>query len=244
MKTIILAAGYATRLYPLTENTPKQLLQIGGRTIMGRMLDDLDAINEVHENIIVTNHKFVNHFKNWMDDATYCNPIELLDDGSENENERMGAVGDLVAAIEALDIDDDILVVYADSLLDFSFEEFVNFFKEKNASCIMYHPLDDVEELKKYAVVEVDKKGRVKRIEEKPEKPRTNLAVPPFYIYKKEDLPLIREAINDGCNVDSPGNLVEYLYDKTPIYAMEMPGRRFAIGDINEFEHLKNTYPG
>ena len=109
MKTIILAAGYATRLYPLTENTPKQLLNVGGRTIMGRMLDDLDAISDVHENIIVTNHKFVNHFKEWMDNATYCNAIQLLDDGSESEEDRMGAVGDLVAAIEALDIDDDIL---------------------------------------------------------------------------------------------------------------------------------------
>ena len=150
MKTIILAAGYATRLYPLTENTPKQLLNVGGRTIMGRMLDDLDAISDVHENVIVTNHKFVNHFKEWMDNATYCNAIHLLDDGSENENDRMGAVGDLVAAIEALDIDDDILVVYADSLLDFSFDTFVDFFKEKSASCIMYHPMDDEEELKKY----------------------------------------------------------------------------------------------
>ncbi|MBR5350886.1 MAG: nucleotidyltransferase family protein [Prevotella sp.] len=244
MKTIILAAGYATRLYPLTENTPKQLLNVGGRTIMGRMLDDLDAISDVHENVIVTNHKFVNHFKEWMDNATYCNAIHLLDDGSENENDRMGAVGDLVAAIEAMDIDDDILVVYADSLLDFSFDTFVDFFKEKSASCIMYHPMDDEEELKKYAVVEVNKKGRVKRIEEKPQKPRTNLAVPPFYIYRKEDLPLIREAINNGCNVDSPGNLVEYLYDKTPIYAMEMPGRRFAISDIEEYEQLKKTFPG
>ena len=244
MKTIILAAGYATRLYPLTENTPKQLLNVGGRTIMGRMLDDLDAISDVHENIIVTNHKFVNHFKEWMDNATYCNAIQLLDDGSESEEDRMGAVGDLVAAIEALDIDDDILVVYADSLLDFSFDAFVDFFKEKSASCIMYHPMDYTEELKKYAVVEVNKKGRVKNIEEKHQKPRTNLAVPPFYIYKKEDLPLIREAINKGCNVDSPGNLVEYLYNKTPIYAMEMPGTRYTIGDIEQYENLKKTFPG
>jgi dTDP-glucose pyrophosphorylase len=101
---------------------------------------------------------------------------------------------------------------------------------------------DDVEELKKYAVVEVDKKGRVKRIEEKPEKPRTNLAVPPFYIYKKEDLPLIRDCMNHGCGFDAPGNLAHYLVDKTTVHAWQMPGSRFDIGSMDSYEEAQRKF--
>ena len=245
MKTIVLAAGYATRLYPLTENFPKPLLEIGNNTILGRMLDDIDTISEISEHIIVTNHKFASIFRDWVANrqaSRASKPIYVLDDGSITNENRLGAVRDLLLALMDFDICEDILVVAADNILEFSFRGFVDDFKEKKTSMIMCHYEPEIYKLQRTGVIEVDDDMKVLQMQEKPEVPVSNWAVPPFYIYRKEDLPLVRGSIAHGCGTDAPGNLAHYLVEQTTLHAWPMPGGRFDIGSLDTYEEAKQKY--
>lgn len=244
MKNIIIAAGYATRLYPLTENFPKPLLKIGGSTILGRILNDVDAFPEVEEHIIVTNHKFAHIFEEWAaaDCKHLTKPVRIIDDGTSTNDTRLGAVKDLLLAINECRIDDDIMVLAADNILDFSFRGFVDFFKQKQTSCIMCHYQPSVEKLQRTGVVVLDEQSRVLNMEEKPKEPKSNWAVPPFYIYRKEDMPLIKDCMSHGCGFDAPGNLAHYLCEVTDMHAWEMPGGRFDIGSLDTYEEAKRIY--
>ncbi len=242
MKTVVLAAGYATRLYPLTENFPKPLLEIGQSTILGRLIDDIDQVERMEEHIVVTNHKFVPHFRQWIDDQHTLHPIRLLDDGTLTNDTRLGAVRDLLLAIDECCIDDDVLVVAADNLLDFSLRGFVNFSREKNSSCIMCYHEQEISRLQRTGVIEVDEDMRVLKMQEKPQVPLSHWAVPPFYIYKKCDLKLIRCAIDEGCGMDAPGQLVSHLCHLTTIYAYPMPRHRYDIGSLDTYEEAKKLW--
>lgn len=235
MKTIVIAAGYATRLGELTRNFPKPLLKIGENTILGRMLDDIDMIPDITEHIVVTNHKFAPIFSEWAAAQHYTKPLTIVDDGTETNGTRLGAVCDLLYAMDKFAIDDDLLVVAADNLLFFSFREFVEFAKAKGTSCIMCHRQPDVEKLRRTGVIEVDGDMRVLGMEEKPQNPKTEWAVPPFYIYLKKDLDLVRNSVNDGCGKDAPGNLAHYMVGKTVMHAWPMTGGRFDIGSIDTY---------
>ncbi len=239
MKTIVLAAGYATRLYPLTENFPKPLLEIGNNTILGRLLDDIDTIPEVTEHIIVTNGKFAGIFEEW---AKNRNNVKVLSDNTFTNETRLGAVRDLILAIDTYRLDEDLLVVAADNILDFSFRGFVEAFKEKGTSMIMCHHEPEIYKLQRTGVIEVDADFRVLQMQEKPEVPVSHWAVPPFYIYRREDIPLIKGAIADGCGFDAPGNLAHYLVDRTVIHAWPMPGGRFDIGSLDTYEEARIKY--
>ena len=235
MKNIVIAAGYATRLGELTKNFPKPLLKIGNNTILGRMLDDIDMIPEIDEHIIITNHKFAHIFEQWKLGTAYQKPITIIDDGTETNDTRLGAVCDLLFAMEKLGIDDDMLVVAADNLLFFSFKEFVDFANEKGTSCIMCHEQPSIEKLQRTGVVVLDENNRVMNMEEKPEHPKSHWAVPPFYIYKKHDLDLIRHSVENGCGKDAPGNLAHYMVDRTIIHAWPMSAGRFDIGSLDTY---------
>lgn len=235
MKNIVIAAGYATRLGELTKNFPKPLLKIGESTILGRMLDDIDRIPEIDEHVIVTNHKFAPVFEQWRRGLSYEKPVTIIDDGTETNDTRLGAVCDLLLAVDRLSVDDDLLVVAADNLLFFSFQEFVDFAKEKGTSCIMCHRQDDIEKLRRTGVVELDADRRVLGMEEKPQQPKSHWAVPPFYIYKKEDLPLVRHSVENGCGKDAPGNLAHYMVEHTVMHAWEMTAGRFDIGSLDTY---------
>ena len=246
MKTIVLAAGYATRLYPLTENFPKPLLEIGKNTILGRMLDDIDSIPEISGHIIVTNGRFAGIFQDWVNlgraKRPVSKPVDILSDGTVTNETRLGAVRDLILAIDTYKLDEDLLVVAADNILDFSFRGFVEAFKEKGTSMIMCHHEPEIYKLQRTGVIEVDAEMRVLQMQEKPEVPVSHWAVPPFYIYRREDLPLIKGAIDDGCGFDAPGNLAHYLVDKTVVHAWPMPGGRFDIGSLDTYEEAKRKY--
>lgn len=235
MKNIVIAAGYATRLGELTRNFPKPLLQIGDNTILGRMLDDIDNIAEVDEHIIVTNHKFVPFFEEWKGLQHYAKPITIIDDGTETNETRLGAVCDLLMAMDRCNIDDDMLVVAADNLLFFSFQEFVDFANEKQTSCIMCHEQPSIEKLQRTGVIVVDEQMRVLNMEEKPREPKSHWAVPPFYIYKKNDLELVRHAVENGCGKDAPGNLAHYMVSHTTMHAWPMSAGRFDIGSLDTY---------
>lgn len=242
MKTIVIAAGYATRLYPLTENTPKPLLEVGGNTILGRMLDDIDQIDDIDEHIVISNHKFVDHFRRWADQSDYRKPVTVLDDGTQTNDTRLGAVCDLLFAIERLQLDDDLLVVAADNILFFSFREFVDFAKAKQTSCIMCHEQKDVEKLRRTGVITVDDQMRVLEMQEKPQHPKTTWAVPPFYVYLRKDLPLVKNAVNDGCGKDAPGNLAHYMVEHTTMHAWPMTAGRFDIGSLDTYYEAQRLF--
>lgn len=246
MKNLVIAAGYATRLGELTRNFPKPLLKIGEKSILERMLDDIDRIEEIKEHVIVTNHKFVPQFEDWKKTVKYRKPITIIDDGTSTNETRLGAVCDLLYAMEELRIDDDMLVVAADNLLFFSFKGFVDFAKEKGTSCIMCHEQKELAKLQRTGVVVLDKNHRVLNMEEKPQKPRSTWAVPPFYIYLKKDLELVRNSVANGCGKDAPGNLAHYLCEHTPMHAWPMAGTgenlRFDIGSLDTYNEACRKY--
>lgn len=253
MKNIVIAAGYATRLGELTKNFPKPLLKIGEKSILERMLDDIDGIDDITEHVIVTNHKFAHIFEEWKTTVNYRKPITIVDDGTSTNETRLGAVCDLLLAIKMLDErqtspspnakyveeDSDLLVVAADNLLFFSFKGFVDFAKEKGTSCIMCHEQKELAKLQRTGVVVLDEDNCVLNMEEKPLAPKSNWAVPPFYIYLKKDLALVRGAVANGCGKDAPGNLVHYLCKRTTMHAWPMAGTgenlRFDIGSIDTY---------
>lgn len=246
MKNIVIAAGYATRLGKLTENFPKPLLKIGDSTILGRMLDDIDSIPEIDEHIIITNHKFAGIFEDWAKGLSYSKKVTVVDDGTQTNETRLGAVCDLLFAIDKLHLDDDLLVVAADNLLFFSFADFVKFAREKDSSCIICHQQPELAKLQRTGVVVLDEDYRVLNMEEKPQEPKTTWAVPPFYIYLRKDLDLVRRSVADGCGKDAPGNLAHYLCDHTTMYAWPMAGTgenlRFDIGSIDTYYEACERY--
>ena len=242
MKNIVIAAGYATRLGELTKNFPKPLLQIGDNTILGRMLDDIDRIPEIDEHIIVTNSRFVQIFAFWAKQQHYSKPITVVDDGTLTNETRLGAVCDLLFAMEKLHIDDDMLVVAADNLLFFSFQEFVDFAKAKGTSCIMCHEQPSIEKLQRTGVIVVDDNMKVLNMEEKPQVPRSTWAVPPFYIYLKKDLDLVRHSVENGCGKDAPGNLAHYMVENTTMHAWPMSAGRFDIGSLDTYYEAVEKY--
>lgn len=259
MKNIVIAAGYATRLGALTANFPKPLLKIGESTILGRMLDDIDTIPEIDEHIIVTNHRFASVFEDWARNQNYTKKITVIDDGTSTNETRLGAVRDLQFAISELEKremvngrlsnskwPDDMLVVAADNLLFFSFKGFVDFAKEKDTPCIMCHEQPVKEKLQRTGVVVLDENNRVLNMEEKPQEPKSTWAVPPFYIYKKENIDMIMHAIENGCGFDAPGNLAHYMVDNVPMHAWPMAGTgenlRFDIGSIDTYKEACEKY--
>lgn len=239
MKNIIIAAGYATRLYPLTANFPKPLLKIGSRNILERILDDVDSLPEIDGHIIVTNHRFAPIFEEWLATTRYSKPIRIIDDGTTSNETRLGAVRDLLLAIEQCGIDDDIMVLAADNILEFSLSGFVDFFKDKKTSVIMCHHEPELKKLQRTGVIAVDDRMRVLKMQEKPERPVSDLAVPPFYIYARRDLPLIKDCLSHGCGFDAPGNLARYLSAITPLHAWPMPAGRFDIGSLDSYKEAQ-----
>ena len=240
MKCMILAAGYATRLYPLTESFPKPLLAVGEKNILEWLIDDIG--DSADEYIVITNHKFVNHFLDWA--GTRNEKITVLDDGTESNETRLGAVRDVQFAIEESELDDDLLVIAGDNVLDFSLKDFLDYQKEKQTSCVMRYYEPSVEQLHKTGVVEVDETGLILNMEEKPEEPKSHWCTPPFYIYMKKDVPLVREGIECGCGVDAPGSFIAWLSKKVPVHAWEMTGKRYDIGNLASYEQVQKEYKG
>lgn len=242
MICVVLAAGYATRLYPLTENFPKPLLQLGEKPILNRLLDDIDVLPEITGHVVISNHKFLEHFQAWKEKQDYKNPITLLDDGSMDNESRLGAVKDILFAIESLALKDDLLVIAGDNVLDFSFGEFLKFVKEKKTACVMCHEENELAKQQKTAIIVRDDNDLITSYEEKPREPKGNLAVPPFYYYRAEDAARISEALEEGCNADAPGSFAAWLSRQTQVHAWKMTGKRYDIGDLKSYEYVQEVF--
>ena len=242
MKCLILAAGYATRLYPLTEHFPKPLLEVQGKTILDWLLEDIDKSGVVDQYVVISNHKFAHHFQAWADQHRL--PITVLDDGTESNETRLGAVRDVQFAIDALALHDDLLVIAGDNLLDFSLTDFIAYQRRKQTSCVMRYYEPSTEKLRKTGVAVVDEDDRILSMEEKPAEPKSHWCTPPFYIYKASDVGLVKVGIDSGCGVDAPGSFIAWLSSVTPVHAYEMPGKRYDIGNLQSYEEVKQNYHG
>lgn len=242
MKTIILAAGYATRLYPLTENFPKPLLKVGEKTILDWLIEDIDTSGLADEYVVVTNHKFADQFERWADGHSL--PITVVDDGTGTNETRLGAVKDIQFAVERQGIGEDVLVIAGDNVLDFSLVPFIRFGREQDCSCVMCYEENEPAKQKRTAIITVDAENTITSYEEKPGEPKSNLAVPPFYFYKAEDVRRIPEALEAGCGYDAPGSFAAWLSYRTTMKAYKMPGNRYDIGNLESYERIRTTYRG
>jgi len=244
MKCIVLAAGYGTRLYPLTENFPKPLLEVNGKSILDWLLEDIDLTGSINEYAVVSNHRYAEHFYKWSKELHLGSPITILDDGSVSNGARLGAVKDIQFAVDKLGCDDDLLVIAGDNLLDFSLEAFLTYFIKKQATCVMRYFESDAKRCSESGVVQTDTNDRIIHMEEKPEIPSSNWCIPPFYIYRENDVPLIQKALEDECETDAPGHFLAWLCTQTKVYAMEMPGKRYDIGNPESYRHAQEQYQG
>ena len=242
MKCLILAAGYATRLYPLTENFPKPLLKVGEKTILDWLVDDIDSAGLVDEFVVISNHKYAPHFEAWA--RTKQPKVTVVDDGTMSNETRLGAVKDIQFAMEQLSLEGDMLVIAGDNVLDFSLTKFMAYAKEKGTSCIMRYYEPSQQKLTKCGVVQVDENDRVLDMTEKPAQPKSHWCCPPFYYYTAEDAGLVPQGIAAGCGTDAPGSYIAWLCGQRTVHAMEMPGSRYDIGNLESYEKVQKTYKG
>lgn len=244
MKCILLAAGYATRLYPLTKDKPKSLLEVGGVTILEHILKKVEKIESIDYIYIVSNDRFYAQFVNWVDGYKSPKKIKVLNDLTTSNENRLGAIADIKFAIDNENIEDDILVMAGDNLFDFELKDFETFYREIGHDCITVHELNNEEELKRTGVVEIDQDAKVVSFEEKPKEPKSNLAVPPFYIYQKNTLGLFEKYISEGNNPDAPGNFVPWLIKHKDVYAFKFKGMRYDIGTVESYEKVQELFGG
>ncbi len=242
MKALILAAGYATRLYPLTRERPKALLPVGGRPIVELLLDRLLAIEGLDGVYLVTNSKFASLFREWA--AGYATPVAVVDDGTHDEASRLGAIGDLAFALDRAGIDDDLVVVAGDNLFSHSLAGFARYGLDRCAPVLAVYDVGDLELVKQYNAIEVDDQGRVVFFQEKPPEPRSTLVGIALYFYPRSTLPLVGEYLEAGGNPDQPGRLIEWLYPRLDVYTWRVPGLWFDIGSKAQLEEADRVFSG
>lgn len=245
MKLIILAAGYATRLYPLTLNQPKPLLPVAGKPMLEHVLDHVASDRDIDHAYVVTNAKFVSHFENWA--RTYTHPnlhfgFTIVNDGSTDDSNKLGAIGDLHLVLTKYAIDDDILVIGGDNLFSNDLDEFSDYCKQVNAPVTGVYDVGDLEAIKKYNAIEIDENNRIIYFEEKPKEPRSTLTGIALYFYPKSTLALIHQYIAEGNNPDQPGRLVQWMYPRVPFYVWKVPGLWYDVGSIETLEEANRVF--
>ena len=239
MKQIILAAGYATRLYPLTENTPKPLLPVAGVPMLEHVLASSAAIGHIDRTLVVTNNKFAGHFQEWLVGYQEAHPDfngAIVNDGTTSNEDRLGAIGDLQLVLEQEAIDDDVLMIAGDNLFTGDLHGFGARCRETNAPMLGLYDVGIREEARKYGVVAVDDDDRLTSFEEKPEEPKSTLIGIALYFYPRTTLPEISRYIKEGNNPDQPGRLVQWLYPQQPVYTWTVPGDWLDIGSRETLE--------
>ena len=238
MKFVVLAAGYATRLYPLTLDRPKALLEVAGRPMLDHVLEALAPVGSDRV-YVVTNSKFASHFREWSEGRA---EITVVDDGTTDDDTKLGAIGDLGLVIEREQIDDDLIVVAGDNLFTETLEDFGRFALERAAPVVALYDVGDLAQMHKYNSIAVDDDGRITYFEEKPADPRSTLTGIALYFYPRSALPLVRQYLDEGNNPDQPGRLVEWLYTRTPVYTWRVPGEWLDIGSRETLEEADEVF--
>lgn len=239
MKAILPCAGYATRLYPLTLDTPKALLPVKGKLILDYTLEKLKREGkEVDGVIVVSNDKFYSHFLRWS--KRYGEFVKVLNDGTSSNETRLGGIGDLWFAIQQEGIDEDVLVILGDNLFDFSLRTFLDFFRKVKKTTVGVYELDG-EEIKKMSCVEISG-GKIVSFEEKPQEPKTNLSSIGIYLFTREDIQKINEYMKTDLPKDGPGYLVKHFCSQQEVFPYLLKGRWFDIGSREMYEKVNNEW--
>ena len=238
MKAIILAAGYATRLRPLTDDFPKPLLPVGGRPMLDWIVERIEEVEEIDGIHVVTNARYSGSFERWAEGRG----IHVHDDGTTSNEDRLGAVGDMRFTVEAAGLQGEHLMVIAgDNLFDYSLERYVEWWQSKGkASAIAVRRIPDRELIKQYGVVTIDDEERITSIVEKPDDPQSDLAATATYIYHREHAALLQEYLEGGNPPDQPGRFPAWLVDRAPIYGYAFPGLWMDIGDREQLLEADN----
>jgi glucose-1-phosphate thymidylyltransferase len=245
MKVIILAAGYATRLYPLTLNQPKPLLPVAGKPMIEYVLDNLAPIGGIDRVYVVTNEKFAGHFQKWSEHyrgAQSQFQFTIVNDHSTDDSNKLGAIGDMHLVLTKEKVDDDLLVVAGDNLFSQSLAGFGEVCRQKKAPVLAVYDVGSLEEIKKYNSITLDAAGKITFFEEKPKAPTSTLTGIALYYYPKSVLPLIHQYIAEKNNADQPGRLVQWMYQRTPVYTWRVPGLWFDIGSKESLEEANRIF--
>src|SRR3954464_10865514 len=245
MKIVILAAGYATRLYPLTLTRAKPLLPVAGKPMVDHVLDNLAPIGGIDRVYIVTNAKFADQLQEWADRCRGTKAkldFTIVNDGATDDTNKLGAIGDLHLVLTREKVNDDVIVVAGDNLFSQTLEGFGKFARDKNAPVLAVYDVGDLEEIKKYNAITIDQNKKITFFEEKPQKPASTVTGIALYYYPKATLPLIHQYIAEGNNPDQPGRLVQWLYPRTPFYTWRVPGIWYDIGSRETLEEANKIF--
>lgn len=245
MKVVILAAGYATRLYPLTLTQPKPLLPVAGQPMIEYVLDNLAPIGNLDRIYVVTNAKFAEHFQKWSDNYRASKTkldFTIVNDGSTDDSNKLGAIGDLHLVLTREKVDDDVIVVAGDNLFSEKLTDFGRYCREKNAPVLAVYDVGDLEQIKKYNSITLDGGGRITFFEEKPKNPASTLTGIALYFYPKAAIPLVKQYIAEGNNPDQPGRLIQWLYTRQPVYTWKVPGLWYDIGSKETLDEANKIF--
>jgi glucose-1-phosphate thymidylyltransferase len=245
MQVLILAAGYATRLYPLTLNQPKPLLPVAGKPMLEHIIDHLSTVKDLGEMFIVTNQKFATHFTEWSEkyrkEKTAFN-FKVINDGSTSDADKLGAIGDIHLVITKENVTGDLVVVAGDNLFDSSLAPFVEFARSGDTPVLAVYDVGDLEQIKKYNSITLDDKGVITFFEEKPKNPTSTLTGIALYYFPARVVEMIKTYIKEGNNPDQPGRLIQWLYPRTPVRTWTVPGRWFDIGSKETLEEADRIF--
>lgn len=244
MKVLILGAGYATRLYPLTLTQPKPLLTVAGKPMIDYVMDNLAAITGIDRVYVVTNDKFAGHFQRWADDYAKRAPFAftIINDGSTDDTNKLGAIGDLNLVLQKERVDDDLIVVAGDNLFSEKLGAFGEFCRAKNAPVLGVYDVGSIEAAKKYGVVAVNREGVIADFKEKPTQPASTLIGIALYYYPRATLPLVAQYLAEGNNPDQPGRLIQWLFPRTPVFTWTVPGIWYDIGSKETLDEANRIF--
>lgn len=241
MTALILAAGYGTRMEAISATTPKPLLPVGGRPVIDYLLDQLTTIDEIGRIVLVTNARFCDQFVAWAG-ARGVRGLEILDDGTQSNEQRLGAIGDLQFAVEKASIEDDLLVTGADNIFRFEVSRLVGFFLERQSDAIAVVREADHSRLAKTSTLRLDGAKRVVDFVEKAPEPISDLICPPLYIFRRDTLPLVRQYLGAGGSPDAPGSFIAWLHKQRPVYGKVMRHGRHDIGDPETYREAREAF--
>lgn len=242
MKAILLGAGYATRLYPLTKNRAKPLLEIPGKTVTDHIVEKIDKVPEIDEVIIVTNDKFAHQFEEWVRSTEYNMKFTVVNDETLTNETRLGAIGDIQFVVDQSNISDDLLTLAGDNLFEFELLEFVTFAKNNDTDALAMYYEDDLNQLKRNGTAKFVDKKIVTDFIEKPENPTYKFCVLTFYVLKSSTLPLIRQYLDEGNNSDALGNFIPYLIGNNEAITFVFEGKRYDIGTVESYNKVQEIY--
>ncbi|MHB8962548.1 MAG: nucleotidyltransferase family protein [Saccharofermentanales bacterium] len=246
MKALILAAGYATRLYPLTKDRPKALLEVQGKAILDYIASEIGTIEEIDEIIIISNDRFYEQFVRWADRAgdTYGKEITVINDHTMDETSKLGAIRDMWFAIDSLKIDEDVVVIAGDNLFTYKLKDSYDLFRKSGKDLILAKTMQLTSDLQRMAVGLLDENGIIVDMEEKPKNPKSDIAFFATYFYKRETLPMILEYLEQGNPPDAPGHFPAWLYMRKPVMAHLFDGECYDIGTFESYEDVQTNFKG